>query len=622
MKVFTPSGYQKVSQAGGGGGTTFSAGVSTLGNTAGTTGIVTDRVVFVGSNNITLSQSVNAGSATISILGGGGVNFSAGTTSNNLSAITFSNANNVSFGLDGSTITGSVSTSLTNIRVSAGTASNYLSAITFSNANNFSFGLDGSTVTGSYTVPTVTNSSWTVSDNGTSGTVARLAFTNLNGVTLSLSTGAGGSHTIVGSHNALTSQSNQALSAPNGSFTFQTAQFHNSNGISWSTTTGSGIVASHNGITSQSNQQMTLFATGNTTQSSTGTSNASSLIFRGSGAASVGITNGSVLIDVAAGAAAITQSIGISTQTAGGSTAGTSGYATGDDILYHFVPGTGITMSQSLDGASATLSVHGAESSPIASTYINMPYMMNTQTQTLSNSLSYCFPFIVQDDKISFNFAQKQWSIAFTSTSFASTANTSYSYNLAHTHQFVVYTKGTGASSLSLVSVGSTSVGFTHSIRLSRNTTNNISVTHGITFPSGVGTESTSFSYAATNSSDQFSTTGLSALTGIKNWATSFASSLSRNQYYWMEGYSSNQTTQQTAALSNARLRLSHIYVTQPAIVVAPFATAPNAALFPHNFGPGSFSTAGGATTSILPIVNLSSSASHPVAWLALEMLV
>ena len=61
----------------------------------------------------------------------------------------------------------------------------------------------------------------TVSDAASSGTIGRLAFTNLNGVTLSLSTGAGGSHTIVGSHNALTSQSNQAFSA-DASSTFQT----------------------------------------------------------------------------------------------------------------------------------------------------------------------------------------------------------------------------------------------------------------------------------------------------------------------------------------------------------------------------------------------------------------
>lgn len=134
---------------------------------------------------------------------------------------------------------------LTNIKVSAGTLSALRSDLTFGNANNFSFGLEtNGVITGSYTVPTVTNSSWTVSDNATSGTVARLAFTNLNGVTLSLSSGAGGSHTIVGSHNALTSQSNQAASGSNGSFTFQTLTFGNLNGLSFYTSNGS-IVGSY-----------------------------------------------------------------------------------------------------------------------------------------------------------------------------------------------------------------------------------------------------------------------------------------------------------------------------------------------------------------------------------------
>jgi hypothetical protein len=92
--------------------------------------------------------------------------------------------------------------------IAAGTRTAHsLSTVIFSNANGISFNLDtvaGSIITASYTVPTVTNSSMTVSDAATSGTLARLAFTNLNGVTLSLSSGAAGLHTIVGSHNAIT----------------------------------------------------------------------------------------------------------------------------------------------------------------------------------------------------------------------------------------------------------------------------------------------------------------------------------------------------------------------------------------------------------------------------------
>jgi hypothetical protein len=81
--------------------------------------------------------------------------------------------------------------------------------VSFSNLNGISFGSNGANViTASYTVP-VAGAAITISDAATSGTIGRLAFTNLNGVTLSMSTGAAGSHTIVGSHNAITSQTNQ-----------------------------------------------------------------------------------------------------------------------------------------------------------------------------------------------------------------------------------------------------------------------------------------------------------------------------------------------------------------------------------------------------------------------------
>jgi len=340
------------------------------------------------------------------------VNFSAGTTSNNLASVVFSNSNLVSFGLNGSTITGSIASSLTNLRVSGGTTSNLLSALTFgdgngisfglnastltatvktdyltsqsnqnvtaanggfafqtlsfSNANNFSFGTSaGSAITGSYTVPTVTNSSWTVSDtatsatvgrlaftaangitmtlstsnNGqhtvfasytvptvtnssmtvsdaaTSGTLARLAFTNLNGVTLSLSTGAGGSHTIVGSHNALTSQSNQAVSNSAGSFTFQTLNFSNANNVTWGTSAGGIVTAS---VATQSNQTVGFYALSNTTgQSSSSTWDARTLSFAGAGGISIGNSSNSGLIISAPGTSSLVGTSGISISTAG-----------------------------------------------------------------------------------------------------------------------------------------------------------------------------------------------------------------------------------------------------------------------------------------------------------------
>jgi hypothetical protein len=226
----------------------FSAGMSTQGNTAGNTGLASQRIVFVGSSNITLSGSTDGGSMTISISGGAGGNtgyISAGTATASLGTVVFSNSNGVSFGVDGQTVTASIATSLTNINVSAGTASQNLSAIEFVNSNGISFGLDAGTITAS--------------------------------------------------HNGLTSQSNQAVSGSNGSVTFETVSFGNSNGMSFYLTNGS-VVGSYT-VPTQSAQTVGLYASSQTTgQSSSSTADARSITFVGQGIVSVGLSQGSYLV--------------------------------------------------------------------------------------------------------------------------------------------------------------------------------------------------------------------------------------------------------------------------------------------------------------------------------------
>lgn len=119
--------------------------ITNLNISAGTTSQNLASVVFSNSNNV--SFGLNGSTVTASALGA--INLSAGTTSNLSSAFTFANSNGVSFGLDAGTVTGSVVQGLTAINVSAGTTSNNLSAITFSNSNGISFGLNGGTITGS-----------------------------------------------------------------------------------------------------------------------------------------------------------------------------------------------------------------------------------------------------------------------------------------------------------------------------------------------------------------------------------------------------------------------------------------------------------------------------------------
>jgi hypothetical protein len=68
-------------------GVLLSAGLSNIGNTSGTTGLASNQLVLAGGANITLSGSTNGGSMTISVVGGaggggGGVNFGISTFGN------------------------------------------------------------------------------------------------------------------------------------------------------------------------------------------------------------------------------------------------------------------------------------------------------------------------------------------------------------------------------------------------------------------------------------------------------------------------------------------------------------------------------------------------------------
>src|SRR3972149_4297003 len=525
------------------------------------------------------------------------VNFSAGTTSNNLSAITFSNANGVSFGMNGSVMTGSIA--------AAGGAQTGISGL----------------IAGTQTL--------------TSGT---MSFGNSNGISFGIGSGASVTQiTATVQTNYLTSQSNQALSAANGSFTFQTATFSNANGISFGTSAGSAITASHNAITSQSNQQMTMFATGNTTQSTTGTNNASSLIFRGEGIASVGVSNGSIVVSVPTGApspvnfsAGTTSgnlasvifsnsngvSFGLNGATITGShnglsTAALSDHSHGNPTLA-LTNLTGTTASAS-NGFTLSLSAAdpGGGVGATLSSWANNSNFTTAQTAFPSQSTFGVFPMLIPNN-LSADYMQFLHSVSFPSTSFASTGNTSYSYQQAQTHRFVLYSRGTGASSMSLQSVTSTSAGVTISIRCSQNATNNISVTHGLSFPVSSGTGSFSTSYAATNSTMQISSTHLTALTGFKLFAIPFAQSFSAGGCWMAYNISTTQTTQQTANMSNVRMLASQIIVPSLNSTVGSFGQANNATI-QLMMGIGSFTTVGGATTASMNFSNISSTASHVI---------
>lgn len=267
VKVFTDIESAPVISA----GTTAATGPFTFADANGVT---------FGMDNGTVTASVNPG--------GGGAAISAGANSQSTGTVVFANSNGITFGLDGAgnltashdgltsqsnqafsasggssafqtlifaasngitfiNSNGSVVASYTvpstaglisNINVSAGTTSNNLTAITFANSNGVTFGLNNGTITASIPAGAAAGS---ISAGTQSFALGQAIFANSNGVTFGMDNG-----TITASHNGLTSQSNQAASASNGSFEFQTLNFSNANNVTFGTSAGGIITASVN----------------------------------------------------------------------------------------------------------------------------------------------------------------------------------------------------------------------------------------------------------------------------------------------------------------------------------------------------------------------------------------
>lgn len=227
--------------------------------------------------------------------GGGSVNFSAGTTSNDLSAVTFSNSNGVSFGLNAGTLTASVAPAgggLTNVNLSAGTTSQNLSKFVFSNSNNVSFGLNGSTVTA---IATQASSQGSVnfSAGTTSNLLSQVSFKDTNGVSFGLDAG-----TITASVGVTaTGLTNINVSAGASSANLSAVTFSNANNVSFGLSNGT-VTASIPPIALQSVQSATWSAEGNTNTDFNSTQVvAQSLHVVGGSNITVGFSNSSLVID-------------------------------------------------------------------------------------------------------------------------------------------------------------------------------------------------------------------------------------------------------------------------------------------------------------------------------------
>lgn len=282
------------------------------------------------------------------------------------------------------------------------------------------------------------------------------------------------------------------------------------------------------------------------------------------------------------------------------------------------VSGTNIVLSGgnniTLVGNGATIGISGANDlDGTFSTWANVPFLSGTQTLKPTQSTFYFFPMRV-DEYISFDKMRFASSISIASTSFASTANTTFSFNQQETQQWVLYSRNTGASSMSLASIASDSFSMRWSVNVVYGSASNTSQGNsmGLTWQDSGGTSSFSTQYSTSNLSTMAVSTGnISRLTGAKfaNWP--FASSLTPGEYWLAVNHSTASTTQGTNA-SGVRYQNNILAVSQMNNAFGDLG-AVNTNSQAIMLGLGSFTTVGGATTASLGFSNISSSASHPI---------
>ena len=303
VSIGMSNGSLVISGAGGtGSGIGLSAGASSISN-----GVVT----FSNSNGVTFG--LNAGVLTATVNPGPAAGIAAGADgaghTQTTGSLVFSNSNGLTFGVStgagAGTITGSytvpsVAGLISNINLSAGTTSGNLSAVTFSNSNGVSWGLNAGTVTASVAAVPVA-----VSGSNGSFAFSTVTFGNLNGLSHYTSNGSMvASYTVpvqsvqtIGLFGLSNTTQNTSATVDARSMTFAGAGI-----ISVGMTNGSVVISSP----ASTGISQSIYATSNTTQSSSGTSPIGSLLVAGAGNVSVGFSNGSMVISGAT-AAGLTQ---------------------------------------------------------------------------------------------------------------------------------------------------------------------------------------------------------------------------------------------------------------------------------------------------------------------------
>jgi hypothetical protein len=196
----------------------------------------------------------------------------------------------------------------------------------------------------------------------------------------------------------------------------------------------------------------------------------------------------------------------------------------------------------------------------------------------------------------------------------ATTGNTSLSAGITTSVNMVIYSRGTGASSMSLQSVTSSQVVNQQAITMSAaaNSTQ-FSYSNRVTY----GTYSGTFDYSSSAASLNYHTSNLTGLSGVKQMFIPFDFSLSPGQYWFAIGGSTSTATQNASVSVMTRMfvSLSSIALSQNTLAVGNFGGATASSIM-WQPAMGSFSVAGGGTTGSIDMTRISSNASNLVPFI------
>ena len=557
------------------------------------------------------NSTLLAGSSVVSrVLGIAGSN--ASTASGN---VQFANGNNVTFGLNGNIITATATFAQSvqpsaSVVMSAGTDGSISNTIfSLGNANGFSFKTAGGSIVGSYTVPSVP--AQTAQTGNLYVTAGATQLSSTAGIDYRSLSFAGAGIASVGVSNGVVLVSVPSGGGGGDGYNIVSAGSIGTTGTAWSSLSASiGINGSGAITVSQNNSNQlvinapamsVLSAVTNCTLGTTGSTIGISVGAGGGGGTNTWFINGNTAganntysyTDnklYLSGGNNITLSqngstIGISGLDAvwnlvgtGGDTQGTTQSNLSANSFY-FKAGPNITLSGSSN--SIVISAPSPSGGPMLSYYENMPWFEHaTMSMTTSGTQNIIAPFVVPYS-VSGSYIRIPVQVVWNSTSFATTANTQFSFGHSMTNYYVLYTQGVGANSRSLQSVYSTSHGVSAQVSVSFGTATNgnNTVYHNVTLPSagGTATTGTAASYGFSNGSIQISTTHLTAWTGTKWLDIPFALSLPADQY-WIATAQNRVTATQGTNMSGVSLGLNTLGISQWAVGIAPWGQTKNAA--------------------------------------------